>query len=77
MLTNPWVILQGTFGKVKEWIALVILVLVLFGLAFDIAHRTWVSFTGSFAMLGECRCPYNRHSSPCTPCCSHPLLLLT
>ena len=40
----------------KEWIALIILVLVLFGLAFDLAHRTWVSFAGSFAMLGECRC---------------------
>lgn len=45
--------IQGTFGKVKEWIALIILVLVLLGLAFEVAHRTWVSFAGSFAMLGE------------------------
>ena len=44
---------MGTFGKVKEWIALIILALVLLALAFEVAHRTWISFVGSFAMLGE------------------------
>ena len=43
---------MGTFGKAKEWVALVILAAVLLALAFDIAHRTWISFAGSFAMLG-------------------------
>ena len=43
---------MGTFGKAKEWIALIILIAVLLGLAFDVAHRTWISFAGSFAILG-------------------------
>jgi hypothetical protein len=43
----------GRLGLVKEWIALVIMALVLIGLAFEVAHRTWVAFMGSFAMLGQ------------------------
>ena len=42
----------GKLGLVKEWLALIIMALVLLGLAFDVAHRTWISFGGSFAMLG-------------------------
>lgn len=42
----------GKLGLVKEWLALIIMALVLLGLALDVAHRTWISFGGSFAMLG-------------------------
>ncbi len=47
------VIQMGTFGLVKEWIALAVFALVLISLALDIAHRTWIAFAGSFTMLGE------------------------
>ena len=44
---------MGVFGQIKEWMALVVLALVLLALAFDIAHRVWIAFIGSFAMLGQ------------------------
>lgn len=43
---------MGSFGKVKEWMALIILILVLLAMALDIAHRTLIAFVGSFCMLG-------------------------
>jgi hypothetical protein len=46
---------MGMFGLNKEWIALIVVALVLIGLAFEVAHRTWIAFAGSFTMLGESR----------------------
>ncbi|KAG1652905.1 hypothetical protein FOA52_015927, partial [Chlamydomonas sp. UWO 241] len=46
------VVQMGQFGLIKEWIALIILVLVLLGIAFEVFHRMWIAFIGAFSMTG-------------------------
>lgn len=43
---------MGGFGLVKEWIALMVIALVLIALALEVMHRMWIAFIGGFLMSG-------------------------